>query len=119
VAGKQMLAVLRTRHGFDRRVSRIVLLPLDLLPDGIYLLALYVSAAALAIWQAWKGSARAMLFAALAVPAVLLHVESALIASQYSVNYHSYLAFFSVFFVVSIAMSVLGWLADRVMPVTA
>lgn len=97
VAGKQMLAVLRGGGGSDGRVLRWLLAPLDLLPNGLLILGVYLAAAAIAAWRAWSGNLAAQLMTYLAVAAVLLHVESALIMSTYVVIYHAYLAFYAVF----------------------
>jgi hypothetical protein len=97
-AGKHMLRILRTQPGFAGRIRRLLLAPIDLLPDGIALLALYVALSVLGIWRALvAGSEAAGMLALASVAAVLLHLESAIIMSLYVPNYHSYLAVFVIF----------------------
>ena len=109
-AGKGMVEVLRSRSGIEGRVLRRVLAPLDLLPNGLYFLALYLTIAAVALARAWSGRMRALLVAYLAVAAAMLHVESTIIMSDYVPNYHSYLAFCAVLFSVAAA----SWLAAAI-----
>jgi hypothetical protein len=116
-AGKHMLSIIRVRPGRDGALIGMVLSPLDRLPNGLYLTALYVLISIGALWRACRGrSALGALLAFTATAAVLLQVEATMIMSNYVINYQSYLAMFSVFISMVLPGALLGLLWDRLQP---
>lgn len=96
VAGKQMLEVLRGREGREGSVLRVVLTPLNLLPNGVYLLIVYIAVVGITAVLSWRDRRGASLMLYLSLAAVLLHIETVAIMSAYVVNYQAYLAFYVV-----------------------
>ncbi len=97
VAGKQMLAVRRGQPGREGQLVRWLLAPLDLLPSGLFILAVYSLVLGGVAIPAWRGSLAALVFLYLGVAAVLLHLESVAIMSLYAPQYHAYLVFYCLF----------------------
>lgn len=95
-AGKQMLDVLRARAGREGSLVRWLLGPLSVLPDGIYLLAVYIGVVGISAVLSWRGRPGASLLLYLSIAALLLHLETVAIMSDYVVNYQAYLAFYVV-----------------------
>lgn len=95
-AGKQMIEVLRGGHEPDNRWLWWVLRPMDLLPHGGYLLAVYLALTAAGVGFAFRGSDTGVLVALLSGVAVLLHMESLIVTSLFLPHYHTYLAFHAV-----------------------
>ena len=116
VTGKAMIAYQRTRPGRIGQITRIILGPLDLFPNGLFYFALYLTVAGTALVLALRGVLWAQVLAFLASAAVLLHLESVVIMSLYIPNYHSYLAFFTVFISIAAMTAAARLLWDRVVP---
>lgn len=93
-AGTQMVAVLRGGTDDDSRWIWWLLRPVNALPHGGYVLALYVAFGAAGALLAWRRHPGGLLLLLLSAAAVLVHLESALITSLYVAHYHAYLAFF-------------------------
>jgi len=116
-AGKHIFSVLRFRPGKEGAILAMVLAPLDLLPNGLYLTALYILVAIGGLWRAWQAqSTLGALLAFMAIAAFFLQVEATIIMSNYVINYQSYLAFFSVFLSLTLPAAMAGLLWDRVQP---
>jgi len=116
-AGKHIFSILRARPGKKGAILATVLAPLDLLPNGLYLTALYILVVFAGFWRAWRGqSAVGALLAFMALAAFFLQVEATIIMSNYVINYQSYLAFFSVFLSLALPAAAAGLLWDRVQP---
>lgn len=98
LAGMDVVRNLRQAQGVLGRAARVLLAPLVLLRNGLWL-AMVV--AGVALWGVWRftrdGVPLAWLAGLLSVAALLLWVESAVIYPFYVLNYHNYLAFY-VFF---------------------
>jgi hypothetical protein len=106
IAGQQMIGMLRGSSGLTGRLTRILLTPLGWLPNGLWLLAVYVACAAgAAAVFVRRRSVAAFALALLAASAVLLQIESGVIMPFYVPNYHNYLAFFSVFLMLLLAQA--------------
>ena len=113
-AGKHMLMVLRGQGGMQGRVMYHLMRPLDMLPNGLWLLALYLVAGIAGLVHAWRAGGAAILLVYLSIAAVLLHLEASIVMSNYVVNYQSFLAFFCVFLTLLVPLSTIGALWDRV-----
>lgn len=113
-AGKHMLEFLRTRPGKTGRVLQMILMPIDLLPNGVWLAFLYIAVAAGGMWWFWRGqSALGALLAFTAIPAILLQLEATVVMSYYVPNYQAYQAFSVVFISVVLPASLVGLIWDR------
>ena len=113
-AGKHMLEILRSRLGRTGRLLRIVLAPMDLLPNGVWIAFMYVAVAAGGLWRFWCArSVLGGLLAFMAIPAILLQLEATVVMSAYVINYQAYLAFFCVFVSLVIPAAIVGMLWDR------
>jgi hypothetical protein len=93
LTGSHMLTIISAGGGSLARVKRLLVAPLRLLPNGIWLLALYAAIATVSAVLALRNrSAAAFALSLLSIAACLLHVESAVIMPLYVPNYHNYLA---------------------------
>jgi hypothetical protein len=114
IAGKHMLAALRGQSGTQGRILNLALRPLDRLPNGIWLLALYTVIALVSARLAWQRPGVATSLVYLATGAVLLQIEAAIVMSEYVINYQAYLAFFCIFITVAAPAGLLAAIWDRV-----
>lgn len=113
-AGKHMLAHLRTRPGRTGRLLRMTLAPMDLLPSGVWIAFMYGAVGAGGLWRFWRSqSALGALLAFMAIPAILLQLEAAVVMSYYVINYQAYLAFFCIFVSLVLPAAIVGMLWDR------
>jgi hypothetical protein len=98
VTGTHMLTILQGGPGTSGRVIRLLLTPLSHVPNGIWLLGLYV---AIAFCSAGlfvrNGAPQWFVLALLSLAAVLAHLEASVIYSLYFAPYHAYLAFWAIF----------------------
>ncbi|HEX8027082.1 MAG TPA: hypothetical protein VF491_01405, partial [Vicinamibacterales bacterium] len=116
-AGKHMLEILRTREGVTGRLLRLIVAPVDLLPNGIWIAGLYLALAAGGVWRSWQArSVLGSLLGFMATAAFLLQLEATLVMSNYVVNYQSYLAFFCVFMSCVLPLAAAGMLYDWLGP---
>ena len=96
ITGSHMLTIISAGGGMLGRAKRLLLMPLRVFPNGIWLLVLYTAIATLSAVLALKRrSAAAFALWLLSVAACLLHIESAVIMPLYVPNYHNYLAFYA------------------------
>ena len=112
-AGKHMLEVLRGRSGREGVLINTALAPLDWLPNGLWLLALYTAILVASLVRAWRHPGAATVMVYLAAAAVLVQMETTIVMSNYVVNYQSFLAFFCVFATVAAPAVLLGMIWDR------
>jgi hypothetical protein len=113
-AGKHMLEPLRTRPGRTGRLLQMVLAPMDLLPNGVWMMFMYVAVAAGGMWRLWRAqSVLGALLAFMAIPAILLQLEATVVMSFYRINYQAYQAFFVVFISVALPAALVGLVWDH------
>ena len=116
-AGKHMLETLRARPGKTGRLLQIVLAPMDLLPNGVWMAFSYVAVAAGGMWRFWRNrSVLGALLAFMTIPAILLQLEATVVMSYYVINYQAYLAFFCLFVSVALPAAIAGVLWDSWVP---
>jgi len=88
-----MIEVLRGTPGRDTRWIWWLLRPTHLLTSGIWILGAYVILMCIGVVTIRFGHASGWLVLTLAFTAVMAHLESVVIVSNYVPQYHSYLAF--------------------------
>ena len=113
-AGKHMLRVLRDRTGREGRIVRIALGPLNRLPNGLWILGLYLIVASASFVRAWQRPGAATVLVFLAIGATMLQIEATIVMSEYVVNYQSFLAFFCMFATVAAPAALVGAMWDRI-----
>jgi len=117
MAGKHMLDTFHARQDGTGWLLRELLVPMDLLPNGVWIIGVFISVAAGGAW--WFRRARSELGALLtfmAIPAILLQLEATLVMSWYVPNYQAYQAFFVVFISVVLPAALVGLVWDRLTP---
>lgn len=119
MAGTDMVATLRHLPGRDGRLLRWLLTPLSVVPNGIWLLAIYGLAAMIASWLYVRRQHAVSLVAAfLSAGAFLCQAEAGLIYSLFVDQYHNYLVIYAM--ILSIALlQVVANSVDRVLTRTA
>ncbi len=98
VAGADMLRVLRASPGVAGHGVSVLLTPLALLPNGVWMLALYTAIGAASFVRYYRrGAPAAFALGLLTLAACLVQVESAITFSIFVKQYHNYAAFFAMF----------------------
>jgi hypothetical protein len=97
-AGSDMLRVLRRSPGTIGWAVGVLLAPIAMLPNGLWLLALYaaITAGAFAAYYA-RNLPAAFAMALLSLAACLVQIESGVIFSIFVKQYHNYAAFYVLF----------------------
>ena len=117
MAGSDMLRVLRRSPGLAGQAVSVLLTPVALLPNGFWLLGLYLAVGCGAFVLYYRRDLpAAFALALLSVAACLVHVESAIIFSIFVKQYHNYAAFYVLFLSLlgAQALANVGWrLASR------
>ena len=92
-AGSQMIVALRNTPGADARWFGWVLRPAQRLPNGVFVLLVYVAFAAVGAWVIRRDQPAGWLALMLSVTAIVVHLESVVITTLYVPQYHAFLAF--------------------------
>jgi hypothetical protein len=98
VSGSDMIRVLRTSPGLVGWGVSVLLTPLALLPNGLWILGLYaaITFGSFALYYR-RDLPAAFALALLSLAACLVQVESGLIFSIFVKQYHNYAAFYALF----------------------
>jgi predicted membrane-bound spermidine synthase len=97
-AGADMIRVLRGSPGGVGLAVRVLLWPLSVLSNGLWLLGmnLAIAATSCAVFVRTR-SVRAFVLGLLSLAACLVHVEAGVIYSVFATHYQNYAAFYAVF----------------------
>jgi hypothetical protein len=97
-SGTDMLMILRGSPGLVGWTLRALLTPLSYVPNGLWLLAFnfLIAAGSLNVFLR-RGTASAFVMTLLSLAACLVQIESGLVYSLFTNQYHNYLAFYEVF----------------------
>ena len=98
VSGSDMLRVLRASPGPAGWAVNVLLTPLSLLPNGLWILGLYAAIACGSLARHYRREwPAAFVLALLTLAACLVQVESGLIFSIFVKQYHNYAVFYALF----------------------